>query len=104
MKNKFILFLLTPLFFLVTHAIAYLFHEYAHAFSAFIFGFKSNPFALNYGHLNLKNVLLLNEVTENVDYDAFDTAHPWIGAFVAFSGPFIGNGLLYCLSLYFLSA
>jgi len=98
-NNLLALFLLTPIFFLITHAIAYLTHEYAHSFSAWAFGYKHNPFGLSYGNASLENILLLEQVSENVDYDVFRVNHPWIAAFVAFAGFGVGNLFLYIISI-----
>ena len=43
-------------------------HEYAHSFTAWLLHFKANPLALDYGHLNLNNLLFQDDIDENVDY------------------------------------
>jgi hypothetical protein len=89
---------LTSLALLITHAIAFFLHEYSHAVVAWLLGFKSNPLAINYGHLNLANVLLQQEIGENVDYDLmFATGHGFDVAVIALAGPGVGNGLLYLI-------
>ena len=45
------LILLTPVFILLAHYLVVFIHEYAHAFTAWMLGYKSNPFDLNYGVL-----------------------------------------------------
>ncbi len=104
MKNKtcFWLILLTPLLFLITHAIAYLVHEYAHSFTAWAFGFKANPFDLHYGNPTWANILFLQEVSEKVDYANFSSQHPWKAAFISFAGFGIGNSLLFLICCYLL--
>lgn len=88
----------TSLALLVTHAIAFFLHEYSHAVAAWLLGFKSNPLAIDYGHLDLANVLLQQEISENVDYDLmFATGHGFSAAIIALAGPGIGNGLLYLI-------
>ncbi|WP_051329466.1 hypothetical protein [Geminicoccus roseus] len=88
--------LLTSLALLATHAVAFFLHEYSHAVAAWLLGFKSDPLALDYGHLNLANLLLQQEISENVDYDRmFATGHGFEAAVVALAGPGLGNGLLY---------
>lgn len=83
----------------LTHALAYLAHEYAHSLTAFTLGFKSNPLALNYGHLTLSNLLLLGEIDENVDYTPiFATGHGHLAALIAIAGVLFGNGLTYLLA------
>ncbi|MFN8770774.1 MAG: hypothetical protein ACK5Z5_01050 [Neisseriaceae bacterium] len=101
MNSKFswILLLLTPVFFIITHDIAYFAHEYAHSFSAWTFGFKTNPFALHYGSLNWNNLLNLSEVSENVDYKSVEQASRLKAAFIAFSGAGIGNCLLFTIAI-----
>jgi hypothetical protein len=87
-------------FFLVlfTHAIAFLLHEYSHSFLAWILGFKANPLALDYGHPTLKNIVLLSDVEENVDYDKIIAGGNGIwGGIIALAGAGVGNGLLYFL-------
>jgi len=103
-KTLLTLMILTPIFFLLSHAITYLVHEYCHSLTAWIFGYKSNPFDLHYGDASISNLLLLDQVSENVDYDAIEMAHPFIAALVAFSGSFIGNLVLLILSLVALNA
>lgn len=99
-KSFAILLILTPLVFLITHAIAYFFHEYLHSFSAWILGYKSNPLDLHYGDSSWGNLLLLGQVSENVNYSSFMKAHPWAAAFIAFAGSGIGNVLLLFISIF----
>ncbi len=83
----------------LTHALGYLVHEYAHSFTAWALGYKTNPLALNYGHLSLTNVLTLSDIDENVDYDPiFASGHGALAALIAVAGVLIGNGLFYLLS------
>ena len=87
-------------FFLVlfTHAIAFLLHEYSHSFLAWILGFKSNPLALNYGQPTFKNILLLSDVDENVNYQQIIAGgNAFWGGIIALAGAGVGNGLLYFL-------
>jgi hypothetical protein len=81
------------------HALGYLVHEYAHSFVAWAFGYKANPLALHYGHLNWNNVLTLSDIDENVDYDPiFAAGHGWLASLIAVAGVLFGNGLFYLLS------
>lgn len=81
---------------LVTHAIAYLTHEYSHSLAAWALGWMDRPFGIDYGSATLDNVLFLNSVDDNVTYSRiFDAGHGAEASVVALSGPFIGNGLLY---------
>ncbi len=81
---------------LLTHALAFFLHEYSHAVTAWLLGFKSNPLDLNYGHLELSNILLQQEIDENVDYKPiFDGGHGYAAAAIALAGAAMGNGVLY---------
>lgn len=83
----------------LTHALGYLVHEYAHSFTAWALGYKTNPLALNYGHLSLTNVVTLSDIDENVDYDPiFASGHGPFAALIAVAGVLFGNGLSYLLS------
>ncbi len=88
------------LFVWVTHSIAFFSYEYAHSTAAWLLGYKSSPFELDYGKFNLANLFLLGQVDENVDYRAiFAQNHGHAAAFIAFAGSGIGNDLLYVVSL-----
>lgn len=90
--------ILTSVMLLVTHAIAFMLHEYSHAFVAWLLGFKNNPFELHYGHLSIANILLQQDIDENVDYaPIFASGHGFAAAAIAFAGPGLGNGVLYCV-------
>lgn len=81
---------------LIAHAIAFFLHEYSHAVMAWMLGFKANPLAIYYGHLDLSNILLQQEIYEHVNYKViFGTGHGLDAALIALSGAGIGNGLLY---------
>lgn len=94
-----ILLVLTPLFFLVTHAIAYFLHEYCHSFMAWALGYKSNPLALDYGDSSIYNILLLHNVNENVAYATIEATEPWLAALIAFVGAGVGNLLLFIVAV-----
>jgi hypothetical protein len=86
----------TVLALLVVHAICFFLHEYSHSTTAWLMGFKSNPLAINYGHFDLSNVLLQQDMDENVDYGSmFASGHGLQAALIALAGAAIGNGLLY---------
>ncbi|MBD8899099.1 hypothetical protein [Rhodanobacter sp. DHG33] len=81
---------------LVTHAIAYLTHEYSHSVMAWSLGWMGTPFGIDYGHPTLDNFLFLGDVDDNVNYPPiFASGHGLDAALIALAGPFIGNGLLY---------
>lgn len=90
------LFIVLNLFlFWLLHAIAFFSHEYAHSFTAFVLGWKKNPLALNYGSLNIGNILLQFDIDENVDYaPIFSSNHGTIAAIIAIAGMLIGNALI----------
>lgn len=99
-KKAWLLILLTPIFFYITHAIAFFIHEYSHSFSAWIFGFKHNPLILNFGDSSWGNILFFIKMDENVKFHLFYAAHPWKAAFIAFAGMGIGSVLLFLISIY----
>jgi hypothetical protein len=78
------------------HALAYLLHEYAHSFCAWLLHCKANPLALDYGKLRVDNALTLGQIDENVDYTAiFAQGRGVAAAMIAFAGMGIGNGVVY---------
>ncbi|MDG2534183.1 hypothetical protein P6144_11025 [Sphingomonas sp. HITSZ_GF] len=90
--------LVTAVLLLVTHAVAYLIHEYAHSFTAWALGYMANPLALEYGGLTPGNLVFLIEVGDNVAYDPILKGGDGLAvAAIALAGPLIGNGLLYIL-------
>lgn len=92
------LVLLTPIFILLSHYFTVFLHEYAHAFTAWILGYKHSPFDLNYGGTSLSNLLLLANIDQNVNNNLIYAAgHPDHVALIAFAGP----GII--IALFFLS-
>jgi hypothetical protein len=86
----------------LTHAAAYLAHEYAHSFVAWVLGYKANPLALNYGHLDWNNVLTLGDIDENVDYGPiFAVCRGALASLIAVAGVLFGNGGFYLVSRWF---
>lgn len=93
-----IILLLTPVFIVLGHYSGYL-HEFAHSFTAWSLGFKPDPLNIIYGGYNWKNLLLIWNVDENVDYHMlYANGYRLPMAFIAFAGPAI-SGLIYCLTL-----
>jgi len=83
----------------LAHSTGYLVHEFGHTFAAYALGFKTNPLALDYGHFDLRNVLLLSEIDENVDYDAvLATGKGSFAALIAAAGMVLGSGTFYVIS------
>lgn len=88
--------LATAVIIVVTHAIAYLTHEYAHSFTAWALGYMANPLALDYGAATPGNLILLASVGDNVQYEPIlQGGHGLAVAAIALAGAFIGNALLY---------
>jgi hypothetical protein len=97
--------LLTVLLLWVAHAIGFFAHEYAHSTLAWLLGWKSNPLALDYGHLTFSNLLAQFDIDENVDYaPIFASGHNHQAGLIAVAGVALGNGLItYPLSLWALA-
>ncbi|CAD6516484.1 hypothetical protein LMG28727_01334 [Paraburkholderia kirstenboschensis] len=51
--------MLTPVFFILSLWVSAFPHEYAHSIIAWLFGYKPNPFDIDYRSFDWKNVLLL---------------------------------------------
>lgn len=82
------LILLTLIFILLSHYLAVFIHEYAHAFTAWILGYKDNPFDINYGGTSIANLLLLSNIDQKVNNNLIYAAgHPGHVALIAFAGP-----------------
>ena len=82
------LILLTPVFILLSHYLVVFIHEYAHAFTAWILGYKNNPFDLNYGGTSLGNLLLLSNIDQKINNNLiYSLGHPGHVALIAFAGP-----------------
>lgn len=96
--NPFVLIITTPIFIWLSHYVAVFPHEYAHSITAWLLGEKENPFALEYGGTSWKNMLLLWNIDENVDYSRmFAQGHDFQAALCAFAGPGIGTVLMFVL-------
>ncbi len=71
----------------LTHTLAYLLHEYGHSFTAWALGWKANPLAITYGHLSARNIALLSDVDENVDYaPIFAADKGYLASLIAIAG------------------
>lgn len=83
----------------LAHALGYLVHEYAHSFTASALGYKTDPSALAYGRLSLRNLLILSDIDENVDYGRiFAAGKGYLASLIAVAGVLAGNGIFYFLS------
>jgi hypothetical protein len=77
------------------HACVFFAHEYAHSFTAWLMGWKSNPLALNYAHPTMKVLLLQLGIDQNVDEARiYASGHGVSAAIIAGAGMVIGNGLI----------
>ncbi len=77
------------------HASALFMHEYAHSFTAWILGWKPNPFALNYAHPTFKVFLMQLGISQNVDEARiFAGGHGRQAALISAAGAVLGNGFL----------
>jgi hypothetical protein len=86
----------------LAHAVCFLMHEYAHSFTAWFLHYKANPLALNYGRLNLENILFQADIDENVDYDPiFAAGRGPVASLIAVAGVLIGNGISYVVGRLF---
>jgi hypothetical protein len=83
----------------LTHAIGYMIHEYAHSFTAWLLHCMANPLALDYGGMNLDNILFQSDIDENVDYASiFAAGRGPLASVIAVAGVLIGNGISYIVS------
>ncbi|MBT2794767.1 hypothetical protein [Paraburkholderia strydomiana] len=91
--------MLTPVFYIMSLWISVFPHEYAHSITAWLFGYKLNPFEIDYGSFDWKNVLFVDGIDEHVNYFLIYLfgARFAIGT-IALAGPF-ATLLLYLVSL-----
>ena len=82
------------------HACVFFAHEYAHSFTAWLLGWKSNPLALHYPGSTLVVFLIQLGINQNVDEGPiFASGHGVQAAIIAAAGALLGNGLItYTLS------
>ena len=87
--------LLTAITIWIAHAVAFFAHEYAHAILAWALGWKTNPLALNYGHMTPANLLTQQGIDENVDYaPIFASGHRLQAGVIAAAGMVVGNAFI----------
>jgi hypothetical protein len=95
MLRKLLYCLLFAFLLWLAHSLAYLLHEYGHSFTAWAVGWKSNPLAITYGRLTLRNVAFLADFDENVDYDPiFAAGKGYLASLIAIAGISV-NAILY---------
>lgn len=78
MKKQAKLITLTILFFFLSHYLSVFAHEYAHAVTAWLLGYKSNPLDLNYGGTSPANLLLLMSIDQNVNNNVIFSLVIWL--------------------------
>jgi hypothetical protein len=101
-KSNIILLWLTPIYIWLAQLTAYL-HEYAHIFTAWVLGFKSNPFDIIYGGWGWQNLAFLANIDENVNYVLIDQlGHRHLISLIAFAGPGIATLSIYLVTLFLL--
>ncbi|TCK33768.1 hypothetical protein B0G84_8087 [Paraburkholderia sp. BL8N3] len=101
-KSPFIFIILTPIFFILALWVSVFPHEYAHAITAWLFGYKLGPFDIAYGKFNWQNVLFVDGIDEHVNYFIiYMFGDTFAMGMIAFMGPFM-SVILYFLSLYLL--
>lgn len=77
------------------HAIAFFLHEYAHSFTAWLLGWKANPFDLYFPPVSSIVWLLQLGINQNVnEAPIFTSGHAPDAALIGGAGMILGNGLL----------
>ena len=77
------------------HACVFFAHEYAHSFTAWLLGWKSNPLALNYAHPTLKVILIQLGIDQNVnELPIFASHHGAQAAIISGAGAVLGNAFI----------
>lgn len=96
----YLLLLLTPIFIVLTNPWAFL-HEFGHSTTAWLLGFKSNPWDIIYGGWSWNNIIFLENIDENVNYYfIYLLGHKhWI-SLISFDGPAV-TAVIYVIT-YFL--
>lgn len=80
-------------------AVAVYLHEWTHGTLAWIFGYKSSPFAIDYGGWSLSNVLYFSNIDQAVNnYAIALIGHPLQSAIILVVPPIIINGGLTLIS------
>ena len=77
------------------HGVVVFAHEYAHTFTAWVLGWKRNPFALNYAHRTVTVFLTRLGISQNVEETPiFASGHGAQAASISVAGALLGNGLI----------
>jgi hypothetical protein len=88
-------YVILPVQLWLAHAMVFFAHEYGHSFTAWALGFKAHPLVLNFGTLSLRNLLIMSEIDEKVDYaPIFAAGHGAAAALIAAAGV-LSNFFLY---------
>ncbi len=79
----------------IAHALVFFAHEYAHAFTAWLLGWKSSPFALHFPPFSLTVMLIQLGIDQNVnEVPIFAAGHGPQAALIAAAGAVLGNALI----------
>lgn len=77
------------------HAVVFFAHEYAHSFTAWALGWKTNPLGLDYAHPTLTVFLIQLGIDQNVaEGPIFASGRSIDAAIIAGAGMVLGNGLI----------
>ena len=87
----------------LSFTLAVFLHEWLHGLLAWVFGYKTSPFAITYGGFSLGNILW-QQVDQNVNDSAIALiGHPYIAGIILVAPPMLINGGLGFLSLWILT-
>lgn len=100
-KRPLLFVTITPIFIILSLWVSVLPHEYAHSTTAWLFGYKLNPFDIDYGSFDWKNILFVDGIDENINYFLiYLFGDKFALGMIAFAGPFIATLSLYLISLF----
>lgn len=102
--SRYLLFIIiTPIFFIFAMWVSVFPHEFAHATTAWLYGFKLSPFDIYYGHFDWRNIVFTSGIDEHVNYYLIDMlGHHQLVGLIAFAGPGIATLGIYLLSFFLL--
>jgi len=103
-KKVFSFIALTVIFFLISHYIILFSHEWTHGSLAYLFGYKPNPFCIQYGINSWTDIFLFPKIDEAVQYSyLYFIGHPYEAGIIAITPPLLVNGGQYLICMYLLS-